>query len=178
MVVTVPTIGLQGGSLQNDVWLGAWTLECLWALTYDGPAFARSLAVCALIKPVGFVFSALVLIFSLPPKRARLQILAGAWLTALGASSMLAIWVVHVGICGQTQSSRPHRMHIRISSSLVVAHGVEGALTFTRALIAQGLGTVVLLATVLAALFVGKSRARRHLPWMFHRLFPYRAVRV
>jgi len=172
MVVTVPTIGLQGGSLQNDVWLGAWTLECLWALTYDRSAFARSLSICAIVKPVGFVFSAFVLIFGLSLRRTHLHTPARIWLTALEASSMLAIWVIHVAILWPNAIISPVQdAYPNLGSSLVVAHGVQGALTFARALIAHAPGTVVLFATVVAALFVGTNPARRHLPWIFTAVF-------
>lgn len=173
-VVTVPIIGLQGASLQNDVWLGAWTLECLWALTYDRAALSRSLAICSIIKPVGFVYSVFFAVLGLRRawRRTEPARIARALLFVLAVSILLAIWVVHAAllwpnaIIPPVQTAYPH-----MASTLIIAHGLPGAATFMKALVAQGPGTVLLFASVIVALFVGKSRERRQLPWIFAALF-------
>lgn len=192
-VVTVPMIGLQGASLQNDVWLGAWTLECLWALTYDRSALSRSLAVCSIVKPVGFIYSVLFVALGsrsawrrpagfastsqaeaaeIVTEAAQLGRTTRALLFALAVSVMLVIWVVHVAILWPNAIIPPvQTAYPRTASTLILAHGLPGATIFTKALVAQGAGTVLLFASVIVALFVGKSLERRQLPWIFAALF-------
>lgn len=190
---TVPLIGLQGASLQNDVWLGAWALECVWAITYDRAAFARSLAICAVIKPIGFVFGALIFTFAAlnqrrrqiaPPSALKAQTDAiattnfskAARLTHVLRSAlpcaMLVIWVTHVAVLSPNaiiplkQTAYPH-----LVSTMILAHGAQGIATFTNALIHQGPGTLLLFMAVFIAAFAAKSVERRNLPWIFAAIF-------
>jgi hypothetical protein len=56
-VITTTPITLQAGNLDNDVWLGAFFLETLWAGTCAPGAMSRSVAACALLKPSGFLYA-------------------------------------------------------------------------------------------------------------------------
>jgi len=74
-VITIKPIALQGGSLENDVWLAAWTLEVAWALLEERSATSRALAVTSLVKPYGFVFAVLAAVAGrVPLRRAALGI--------------------------------------------------------------------------------------------------------
>jgi len=167
-IVTVPMIGLQGASLQNDVWLAAWVLECLWALKYDRAALPRALAICAIIKPVGFISSVVFAALGLRGTRdGSLRLRA-----ALIASGPFVIWALHVAILWRNAIIRPEQTaYPNLQSTVIVAHGLAGARTFAQALIEQGVGTVVLGATVIIALFAAKSREYRYLPLIFTAFF-------
>ncbi len=83
-VVAILPLALQAGTLQNDVWLAAFFVEILWSAPVDDVTVLRSAALCALVKPDGWVYAAVALAAS----RARPR----AWATA---GSALALWLVH-----------------------------------------------------------------------------------
>ncbi|MBC5799388.1 MAG: hypothetical protein GIW94_05365 [Candidatus Eremiobacteraeota bacterium] len=166
--VTVPTIGLQGASLQNDVWLGAWVLECLWALEYERAALQRALTICAIIKPIGIAYGIVFAALGLrgihgTSVRAR---------AVLAPFTLFVIWALHVVILWRDaviepgQSAYPH-----LQSTIILAHGLAGARTFAQALIGQGVGAVVLGATIIVALFTAKTRKHRYLPLILAAFF-------
>jgi hypothetical protein len=85
--ICILPIAIQAGSLQNDVWLAAFFVEILWSAPVDDVTVLRSAAMCALIKPDGWVFA----IIALAAARARPR----AW---IAAGAAVALWAVHDGI--------------------------------------------------------------------------------
>ncbi len=82
--VTAAPLAQQAGSLQNDVWLGAFFLESLWTMLYEPAAATRTAVVTALIKPYGWV---LALVAAATTRAAR-----GVWI-AIGLAALL--WFAH-----------------------------------------------------------------------------------
>ncbi len=82
--VAVLPLALQAGTLQNDVWLAAFFVEILWSAPVDDVTVLRSAALCALVKPDGWIYAAIALAASAAKPR--------AWLAA-GAAVLL--WCVH-----------------------------------------------------------------------------------
>jgi hypothetical protein len=83
-VVAILPLALQGGTMQNDVWLAAFFVEILWSAPVDDVTVLRSAALCALIKPDGWIYAAIALAASSATPR--------AWFAALGAA---ALWGLH-----------------------------------------------------------------------------------
>lgn len=83
-VVAILPLALQAGTLQNDVWLAAFFVEILWSAPVDDATVLRSAALCALVKPDGWMYAALALAASSAKPR--------AWLAAAGAA---LAWLVH-----------------------------------------------------------------------------------
>ncbi len=83
-VVAILPISLQAGSLQNDVWLAAFFVEVLWSAPVDDATVLRAAAMCALVKPDGWIYAAVALVASAAKPR--------AWLAAAGAVSL---WMLH-----------------------------------------------------------------------------------
>ncbi len=110
--VCILPIALQAGSLQNDVWLAAFFVEVLWSAPVDDVTVLRSAAMCALIKPDGWIYAAVALAAS----RARPR----AWIAAGGAA---ALWILHDGILWHSafvppaSTAFPHLWH-----STMLAH--------------------------------------------------------
>ena len=87
--VTAYPLAIQGGTLQNDVWLAAFWLESLWALRAS-PASAtamRTLAITALIKPQGWILATMALFAGNARRR--------LW---FATASALALWALHDAI--------------------------------------------------------------------------------
>ncbi len=84
--VTAYPLAVQAGTLQNDAWLAAFWIETLWLLRAapKSTAATRTAAVTALIKPQGWILTAVALLASRAPAR--------VWLAAGGA---LGLWVMH-----------------------------------------------------------------------------------
>jgi hypothetical protein len=82
--IAVLPLALQSGTLQNDLWLAAFALETLAAAGRDDGACARSAALCALVKPYGWIFSGVALLCA----RARLPV----WIAAACA---FGAWGAH-----------------------------------------------------------------------------------
>ena len=66
-LMATPIAAYQTGTLQNDLWLAAFFVESLWLA--QSATGVQSLAVTALLKPVGWVYAALAL-----PLRGRLSV--------------------------------------------------------------------------------------------------------
>jgi hypothetical protein len=87
-VVTVGPIAIQGGTMQNDVWLAAFVIETLWSMKISRNDDAlRSIIVLSLIKPYGFVLALIVAAAA----RARLVV----WVCA---AAPIALWAAHDAI--------------------------------------------------------------------------------
>lgn len=120
-------LAIQGGTLQNDVWLAAFWLETLWSLrAMPANRFAPSAAVTALLKPQGWILAA----FALLASRAR-PIL---W---LGTFSALGLWVIHDAALWNGAIASP-------ASSMTYDSGFYGS-----TILAHGIGAFALLASVL-----------------------------
>jgi hypothetical protein len=61
-IVTVLPLALQGGTIQNDVWLAAFFLESLWLLRGNAAGAWMAVAICALVKPDGWLFAGVALV--------------------------------------------------------------------------------------------------------------------
>jgi hypothetical protein len=123
--VSAYPLAIQGGTLQNDVWLAAFWLETLWSLrALPGNRFSPSAAVSALIKPQGWIFAAIALLAS----RARPVL----W---LGAFSALGIWAIHDAVLWKSAVASP------------AASAASGGL-YGSTILAHGLGALALLAAV------------------------------
>jgi len=123
--VSAYPLAIQGGTLQNDVWLAAFWLETLWSLrVLPGNRFAPSAAVLALIKPQGWIFAAIALLAS----RARPVL----WATAFAA---LGLWVIHDAALWKSAIASP------------AASMASGSL-YGSTILANGLGAFALLAAV------------------------------
>jgi hypothetical protein len=85
--VTAAPLAQQAGSLQNDVWLGAFFVELLWTALYERGAAARTAIVTALIKPYGWIFA----LTAAATTRAGRNV----WI-AIGAAALL--WFAHDAI--------------------------------------------------------------------------------
>jgi hypothetical protein len=123
--VTAYPLAIQGGTLQNDVWLAAFWLETLWSLrVLPTERFSPSAAVTALIKPQGWILAAIALLAS----RAR-PIL---W---FGTFSALGIWLIHDAALWKSAVASP-------------AASAAGGGFYGSSILAHGLGAFALLATV------------------------------
>jgi hypothetical protein len=124
-MVSAYPLAIQGGTLQNDVWLAAFWLEALWSLRALPPQrFVVSAAVTALIKPQGWIFAAIALLAS----RARPVL----W---FGTFAALGLWVIHDAALWKSAVASP-------------ATGVAGGGFYGSTILAHGLGAFALLATV------------------------------
>lgn len=116
-VVTAYPLAIQGGTMQNDVWLAAFFLESLWALRNKpgSSAATRALAVTALIKPQGWILA----LIALATGNARRRL----WLTTAGA---LTLWALRDAILLPGASAAPaSTFSAGIFGSTIVAHGVS-----------------------------------------------------
>jgi hypothetical protein len=121
--VTAAPVAQQAGSLQNDVWLGAFFLESLWTMLYEPAAAARTAVVTALIKPYGWV---LAVVAAATTRAAR-----GVWI-ALAAAAVL--WFAHDALLW-------HR-------ALVPPAETSYANTWSSTILANGFGALALLVRV------------------------------
>jgi hypothetical protein len=114
--IGVYPLAIQGGTLQNDVWLAAFWLEALWTLRGGRPyaVAARTLAVTALLKPQGWMLAAIALLTS----RAKLKY----WLAALAA---LTIWAVRDAMLRPGAAAAPSQSAAgALWNSTILAHGL------------------------------------------------------
>lgn len=89
--VTVYPLAIEGGTLQNDVWLAAFWLEALWLLgRRERGAAMQTIALTVLLKPQGWILGAIALVVRKAPVR--------VWLAGCAA---LAFWVVHDALLWQ-----------------------------------------------------------------------------
>ncbi len=118
--ISLYPLAIQGGTLQNDVWLAAFFLEALWAVraTPTRHYAQGSFAITALIKPQGWIFAAIALLAS----RARVSL----WIAAFSA---LALWIVRDAIlwssAGVSAASTSLPLGVLFRST-ILAHGATG----------------------------------------------------
>jgi hypothetical protein len=144
--VTAYPLAIQGGTLQNDVWLAAFWVESLWVLRAPGPSAMRTLAVTALLKPQGWILAAIAMLARNAPRR--------VWLAWAGA---LALWVLHDAILWRNAAPGATSGSADVLGSTIVAHGTAALATLGRVTLAAAPFALVAL---LAALF-GPIVARR-----------------
>jgi hypothetical protein len=153
--VTAYPIAIQGGTLQNDAWLAAFWLETLWLtsstkLTAPAP---RTVAVTALLKPQGWILTAIALIACKAPAR--------LWLAAAGAAS---VWIARDAIlwrgAGSASSGAPYA---NVLGSTILAHGVPALAMLDR--VALAASPFALLAFSAALLGPAIARESRRLGW-------------
>ncbi|MBV8372980.1 MAG: hypothetical protein JOY69_06940 [Candidatus Eremiobacteraeota bacterium] len=152
--VTVAPLALQGGTLQNDVWLAAFFLEALWTLRRAPAANARTLAVTVLLKPYGWLFATIAALASKAPR--------SAWLAAAG---IFALWVVHDVVLWHAAILAPASASSGNTwQSTILAHGLPGLALLVRvALLASPFALLALFAAVVGPFVAGASH--RALGW-------------
>jgi hypothetical protein len=145
-------LAIQGGTLQNDVWLAAFWLEALWSLReLRANRFPLAVAVTALIKPQGWILTAIALLAS----RAR----AIVWLSAFSA---LGLWVVRDAILWRSAVASPAATtaYHNPYGSTILAHGPGAlALLATVALHLSPFALIALAAALLGPAMAGRDRA-------------------
>ncbi len=146
-VTTIAPIALQGGSLENDVWLAAWLLEVVWALLQERAATPRALAVTGLLKPYGFLFTALAGALG----RARGRDLA------LGFAP-IALWLVRDAVLWKTATIDPSALAFpNLAGTTIVAQGLAGLTTLGSALWNAGPGMLVAVVALGATLVASRE---------------------
>ena len=153
--VTAYPLAIQGGTLQNDVWLAAFWLESLWGLrgSASGTAPMRTLAVTALIKPQGWLF-AVIAMFACKASRTL-------WLATAG---LFALWLIHDALLWKGAMVAPaSTTYGNTFGSTILAHGLPALAMLAR--VALSISPFALLA--LCAALLGPAIARRepHLGW-------------
>ena len=145
---------LQAANLANDLWLAAFVLEILWAARKEQSALVRSAALCALLKPYGFVYALL----ALGATRTRLRVCLAAFVPlALWIVRDLILWrgaAVPAGL--QQEGNFPYGFATSLAS-----HGVAGAIALVTALWDDGVWALVLFLSALASLAYGTERSLR-----------------
>lgn len=139
--ITVYPLAIQGGTLQNDVWLAAFWLESLWQLRASpaGSTGMRTLAVTALIKPQGWLLA----IVALLAYRAR-------WRLWVAAAAPFGVWLLHDAALWSRASVAPgSTMYASDFGSTILAHGIPAIALLARVAIAA---SPFALLAILAAL--------------------------
>jgi len=145
--ITAYPLAIQGGTLQNDVWLAAFWLESLWLLRAANSAAIRTVAVTALMKPQGWILASIALICG----KARGLV----WLTTTGA---VGLWLIRDAILWPQALVEPARTVMgNVAGSSILAHGVAALILLARVMLAA---SPFALLALLAALFA-PSIARR-----------------
>ena len=146
--VATATFGLQGGNLQNDVWLGAFFLELLWDARFAPRQLGVDGAVCALIKPYGFAFAAYGLVAARRfDSRLLIPIVVfGAWV------ARDLILLPHALIAPQT-TEFPNTFNTTIVANAWPALGALGT-----ALWHDGIWMIVLVAAPILGSFAARDR--------------------
>jgi hypothetical protein len=143
---------IQGGTLQNDVWLAAFWLETLWSLrALPANRFPLSATVTALIKPQGWIFAGIALLAS----RAR-PIL---W---VGTFSALGLWAIHDAALWKSAVAPPAASMAGAGSygSTILAHGAGAfALLAAVAIHLSPFALIALIAALLGPLIAARDRA-------------------
>ncbi len=142
-VVTLSTIALQAGSLENDVWLAAFVLEMVWAMSTDRWAAERAIAVTTLIKPYGFVFAVLAALQNRTSGTQRLAV----------ACFPFAFWIVRDTLLWPNATIPPSAVSgPPVVQTMIAGHGLAGLQTLADALRHAGPGvsiaSVALVATI------------------------------
>jgi hypothetical protein len=153
--VTAYPLAIQGGTLQNDVWLAAFWIESLWSLRSKtwGTAAMRTLPVTALIKPQGWILAAIALVAG----KARRRI----WLATAAA---LALWILHDAIVSRWTNIPPaSSAQGGIFASTILAHGLPALVLLVRVgAILSPFALVALVAALFAPLI---ARREPRLGW-------------
>ncbi|MBV8375280.1 MAG: hypothetical protein JO302_07190 [Candidatus Eremiobacteraeota bacterium] len=140
--VTAAPLALQAATLQNDVWLAAFTIETLTALRRrDDASAARSMAVAALLKPYGFLFASVCALAG----RARLRVCGAAALP-------FVLWLLHDAVLWNSAIVPPaSTSYGNTFGSTIVAHGLPAlALLAKVAVLASPFAAILLLAALFA----------------------------
>ncbi|HVR47092.1 MAG TPA: hypothetical protein VMT95_10735 [Candidatus Binatia bacterium] len=148
--VTAYPLAIQAGTLQNDVWLAAFWLETLWLLrAVRQPATAMPVAAAtALIKPQGWLLTALALIASRAPVR--------VWLAAGGA---VGLWLVHDALLWNRAVVAPaSAVTGTLFGSTILAHGVPALALLDRVALAASPFAVVAFCAALLGPVVAEDR--------------------
>lgn len=153
--VTIYPLAIQGGTLQNDVWLAAFFVESLWSLRARtrGTAAARTLAVTALIKPQGWMLA----LVALTAGKARRRL----WLTTVAA---LGIWILHDAVLWKNAAVAPaSTTYANVFASTILAHGA-GAFA-TLAVVALRVSPFALVALIAALAAPAIARGEPLIRW-------------
>lgn len=152
--VTAFPLAIQGGTLQNDVWLAAFWLETLYWLTTEpwNAALARSASVTVLLKPQGFLLTALALALGKAPRR--------VW---LGAGGAFAAWVAHDALLWRRAGVASPFGAAGYWASTILAHGLPAIETFVRVALAASPFALLAFAAAFVAPLI--ERKRRALGW-------------
>jgi hypothetical protein len=146
--ITIPTIALQGGSLENDVWLAAFLLEVVWALLEERESLGRTLAVTSIIKPYGWVFGALAALVG----RGRLRDVA------LGFAPIV-LWVVRDAILWKSATIDPRALAVpHLWDTTILAHGATGIVTLVFAIVQAGPGMAIAVGWIACVAAIAFSR--------------------
>lgn len=162
--VTIYPIAIQGGTLQNDVWLAAFFIESLWVLRARtrGAAAMRTLAVTALIKPQGWILA----LVALAAGKARRRL----WLTTAAA---IGIWILHDALLWKNAAAAPAGTGSpNIFGSTILAHGAGAFGTLAAvALHASPFGLIALIAALLSPVIARREPLLRWAPFASAALF-------
>jgi hypothetical protein len=150
-LVTAMPLALQGGTLQNDVWLAAFWLETLWLVRQNAAGAWTTIAICALIKPDGWIFAAIAAI----AMRARPL----TWIAGIAA---IVAWSIRDAILW------PHAIVPPASTSVngaglgtsIVAHGLPALSELLRVLLLASPFSLLALVAAVAAPFSLRGTAR------------------
>ncbi len=146
------TFAEQAGSLENDVWLAAFFLETLWLMRANvAGAFTRAAAITSLIKPDGWLYAGLALVFASPP-----------WRIVLLALAPLALWAVRDAILWQQAIVSPAgAYYVNWFGTTILANGWQGLTTLWSALLGDGIATAALFAAGLCSIAFARDVRQR-----------------
>ena len=150
-IATYP-LAIQGGTLQNDVWLAAFFLESLAALGTSGDRTAamRTLAITAIIKPQGWIFAVIALVARRAPRE--------VWLTVAAA---VGLWIARDALLWNSAILAPaSTAYGDIAGSTIAAHGGAALLLLLRVGVSiSPFALIALAAALLAPALLPKHRA-------------------
>ncbi len=150
--VTAYPLAIQGGTLENDVWLAAFWLEALWSVHRRQGAALRVSAITTLIKPQGWLLAAIALLTCRAPR--------SVWLTASGA---FMLWLLHDALLWRDAAFPPaSTAYTNTFGTTILAHGVPALGLLVRVAFRA---SPFLLAALVAALLGPLVAARRGLGW-------------
>jgi hypothetical protein len=137
------TFAEQAGSLENDVWLAAFFLETLWLMRPNlAGAFARAAAMTSLIKPDGWLYAGLSIVFASRP-----------WRLVLFALAPLALWALRDAILWQQAIVPPASVsYFNWFGTTILAQGWQSLATLWGALLGDGIATTALFAAALCSI--------------------------
>jgi hypothetical protein len=149
--VTAYPLAIQGATLQNDAWLAAFWLESLWTMRSGlNAAASRALAVCALIKPQGWLLAAIALVARRAPGR--------LW---LAAAAPLAVWVLRDLLLWRGAAiPSASTMEGNVFGSTILAHGAPALVTLIRVGLAASPFALLALCASIAGPAIGRRDSR------------------